>query len=214
MVARGLTTETDLAATPLRRADRQGDHRLHAGVAFIEEISHQSRIAIEAQGELGEVIGADREAIEAFGEGLGGDHIAGQLAHHIHLEAVTTAHQTLLRHQGQHLVRLLGGAAKGHHRDRVGEPHPLPHPFEGLAFQGESGGKGGGGVAGGAAPAQHRILLDWLEDRSAEEAGVFVALEIGEAQNHRSGMERRRDACHALSELVDVVLGRILIAPD
>ena len=41
MVARGLTTETDLAATPLRRADRQSDHRLHAGVAFIEEIGHE-----------------------------------------------------------------------------------------------------------------------------------------------------------------------------
>ena len=214
MVARGLTTETDLAATPLRRADRQGDHRLHTGVAFIEEIGHEGRIAIEAQGELGEVIGADREAIEAFSEGLGGDHIAGQFAHHEHLQAVLTAHQTLFRHQGQHLVPLLGGAAEGHHRDRVGQPHPLPHPFKGLTFQGESRGEGSGGVTGGAAPAQHRILLNRLKGCSAQKPGVFVALEIGETQNHRSGMERRRDAGHPLGQLVDVVLARILVAPD
>ena len=214
MVARGLTTETDLPPTALRRADRQGDHRLHAGVAFIEQIGHKGRIAIEAQGELGEVVGADREAIEAFGERLGHDHIAGQFAHHVHLQSVPTAHQTLLRHQGQHLVPLLGGAAEGHHRDRVGESHHLAHPLEGLAFQGEGGREGGGGVARGAAPAQHRILLDRLEGRSAEEAGVFVALEIGEAQNHRPRMERRRDAGHALGQLVDVIIGRIVVAPD
>ena len=211
MVAGGLAAEADLAAAAAGGADRQGHHRLHAGVAFIEEIGHQGRIPVQPEGELGEVVRTDREAIETFGEGACADHVAGQFAHHVHLQPVLAPHQAVVRHGRQHPVPLLRCAAEGHHRDRVGESHRLPHPQQGLALQGEGGGEGGRAVAGGAAPAQHRVLLLRFEAAAAEQTGVLIALEIREAQDHRCRMEGRRDPRHSLGKGVDVVLGRIRV---
>ena len=128
-------------------------------MALIKQVGHQGRIPIQAQGELGEVVGTDRKAIEALGKGRRSDHIAGQFAHHQHLQTVLASHQAVAGHLGQHAIALFWGAAEGHHRLGVGEPHGVAHPLEGLAFQAEGLPKAWGGVAGGAAPAEHRVLL-------------------------------------------------------
>ena len=176
-------------------------------MALIKQVGHQGRIPIQAQGELGEVVGTDRKAIEALGKGRRSDHIAGQFAHHQHLQTVFASHQALAGHLGQHAIALFWGAAEGHHRLGVGEPHGVAHPLEGLAFQAEGLPKPWGGVAGGAAPAEHRVLLLGFKVAAAQQPGVFIALEIGEAQHHRPGKEGRRDPAHALGQPIDVVVG-------
>jgi len=52
-----------------RWGHRQAHHRQHRGMAPIKQDSHEGRIPIKTQGELGEVVGADRKAIEALGKG-------------------------------------------------------------------------------------------------------------------------------------------------
>ena len=48
--------------------DRQPDHLLDARVALIEVEGDDVGVAVDAERELGEVVGADREAVEQFGE--------------------------------------------------------------------------------------------------------------------------------------------------
>jgi hypothetical protein len=44
------------------------DHPLNRLVPLIEEASEQLRVAINAKRQLGQVVGADRKAVEALGE--------------------------------------------------------------------------------------------------------------------------------------------------
>jgi len=60
--------------------DREPDHLLDACVALIVVESDQLRVAPDADRELHEIIGSDREAVEQLGEGVDLDHVV-QPAH-------------------------------------------------------------------------------------------------------------------------------------
>ena len=117
-------------------------------------------------------------------------------------------------HGLQHPVGFLGGTAKRHHGNRIDQAHPLAYPLKGLTFQAKGGFEGLGAIAGGAPPAQHRILLPGFKGTSPEQLGIFVALEIGKAQDHRFWVERCGNAAHALGQAIDVVIPGLLVAPN
>src|SRR5210317_2035159 len=57
IVTRGLSADSDLATALLRGPNGQAHHLQYCWVTFIKELGHQSGIPVQAQGELGEVIG-------------------------------------------------------------------------------------------------------------------------------------------------------------
>ena len=71
--------------------DGQADHLLHALVALVVVEGDDLAVAIDAEGELGQVVGADREAVEELGEAVDQDDVVGDLAHRVDLEAVLPA---------------------------------------------------------------------------------------------------------------------------
>ena len=96
-------------------------------------------------------------------------------------------------HLRQHVSRLAQRPAERDHDLHVGQPHVLPHPPHRRALEREALAVARVVVAGGAAEAEHRILLDGLEGRAAEQPRVLVGLEVREAHDHRARIERRRD---------------------
>ena len=66
---------------------------LTAGIAFVEVPGEQfqPRVAIQPERELGQVVGADRHAVEVLEELLGEDRIARDLAHHDDAQPVLAA---------------------------------------------------------------------------------------------------------------------------
>jgi hypothetical protein len=64
---------------------------LHALVALVVVERDRRAVAVDAQRELREIVRADREAVEARGEAVDEDHVVGDLAHGVDLEAVFAA---------------------------------------------------------------------------------------------------------------------------
>ena len=93
-VGRPLTADTDLAATILGRLDHHLDHLLHSGMTLIRDAGHNTGVTVKAVGELGQVVGADGEAVENVGKGIRADDVARNLAHHVKLQTILTLDQT------------------------------------------------------------------------------------------------------------------------
>ena len=80
---------------------------LHGRVALVEVVRQllQPGVAVQAQGELGQVVGADGHAVEVGQELVGQDGVARHLAHHDQAQAVLAALQAAV---GQQLAHPLG----------------------------------------------------------------------------------------------------------
>ena len=68
--------------------DRKPQHFQHAGVALVEIERDDLGIAIDAQRQLRQIIGADRETVEQLGECVDADDIVGNFAHDVDFKAV------------------------------------------------------------------------------------------------------------------------------
>ena len=55
-------------------------------------------IAVDPEGQLGEIVGADRKSVEQLGKRVDLDDVVGNLAHHVDLESVLAALQAVGRH--------------------------------------------------------------------------------------------------------------------
>jgi len=179
------------------RAHDALDQALHARVALVEDVRQERGIAVHAQGELGEVVRADREPVEELRELRREHDVVRDLAHDPDLEAVAPAHETVPLHLREHGGALAERATEGHHHAQVGEPHRLAHAPHGPTLEREAVAVVLVVVARRAAEPDHRIALGGLEPLSAGEARVLAGLEVGEAREHRARVERRRDHGHA-----------------
>ncbi len=207
VVAGGLTADADLAFVFAAGGDDLGDHAFHGWIPFIEDGRDDFAVAVDAEDELGEVIGADAEAVEEFGEFVGEDHVAGDLAHDVDLEVVLAAFQSVPGHLGLDAPGFVEGATEGDHQLEVGESHLLADLEDGGAFEGEPGLITGMIVSAGAAEPDHGVFLDGFVGLAADEIGVFVGLEVAEAEDDVLGVKGGGDHRDALGELVDEVLG-------
>ena len=138
MVAWCLAAQSDLGAGLVRLADDVLDHPFHGIVLFVEKFGKILRVAIDAKCELGKIVAADREAVEAFGKSLCQNDIRGNFAHDIDLESVFAAAQAVLGHDRQYAVGFRDRAAERDHDDHIGKAHFFTHASDGLAFQGKS----------------------------------------------------------------------------
>ena len=127
-----------MAAVTLGAVDRELQHVEHTGIAFVELEGDHLRVAIDPENQLGEVVGADREAIEQFGELVDQDDVVRDLAHHVNLKAVLAALKAVSRHDVEHFLGLVDASAEWNHQLQVLQPHDVPHPAHGLAFEREA----------------------------------------------------------------------------
>jgi hypothetical protein len=164
----------------LAALDGHRQQHLDGRVAFVEGVGHQAGVAVQAQGELGQVVRADREAVEVLEELLGQQGVGGDLAHHDELELVFAALEAVLGQQVDHALGFVEVAHEGHHHLHVGEAQLVAHLLHGGAFEFEAVAEAVGDVARGAAEAEHRVFFFRLVDLAAEQLAVFVRLEVGQ----------------------------------
>mmetsp|Transcript_53285 Transcript_53285/g.125036 ORF Transcript_53285/g.125036 Transcript_53285/m.125036 type:complete len:660 (-) Transcript_53285:2122-4101(-) len=206
MVAGALAADADVLAGGTAGADGARDQGLDGWVALVEVAGQllQAGVAVQAECELRQVVGADRHAVEMLQELFGQDGVARHLAHHDQPQAVHASLEALLRQHAHHALGLLHGAHKGHHDLDVGQAHVLAHALQGLAFHRERVLELTADVARRATEAQHRVLFIRLVARAADQLAVLVGLEIRQPHDHRpreKGGGNRRDA---FGQLVDV----------
>ncbi len=72
-------------------ADGHGEQALDGLVALVEMLRHDGGVAIQPERELGQVVGADRHAVEVLEIFVRQQRVGRQLAHHDDLEAVLAA---------------------------------------------------------------------------------------------------------------------------
>ena len=104
----------------------------------------------------------------SVGEALGENDVRRYLAHHVDLEPVLAALQTILRHRLEHAIGFGRGPAEGHHHDHIGKAEPLARALDRPELQREAFAVAVAVIATGAAEAEHRILLGWLERRATD----------------------------------------------
>ena len=114
----------------------------------------------------------------------------------------------LRRQQFRDRLGLLHRAHEGHHDLHVVQTHLFAHAQDGLALQFETGLEGRIHVAGCAPESQHGILLVGFVATAANEIGVFVRLEVRQADDDRLRRKGRSDLRHALRQARDEELPR------
>src|SRR3569832_1004999 len=152
IVRRRLAADADVFAARAAGLDRHLHELQYRAVALVEA-GDDAGIAVDAERELSEVIGADGEAVEEVEELVGEQSVSGYLAHHVVLEIAFAACETVFRHRVQHRARLLHAAHEGDHQRDVGKPHGLAHLLHRRAFRRGAGGGAGRRGARGAAGA-------------------------------------------------------------
>ena len=91
--------QTDLFAAPLGSGNDHPDHIFDRFVPFVGDTGDQAGVAIQAVGQLGQVVGADGKAIEVFEKLVGEYDVRRYLAHHDHAKAVDAAFQLVIFQQ-------------------------------------------------------------------------------------------------------------------
>jgi len=77
--------------------DGLADHRHHVGVALVEIKGDDLGVAVHAQHQLRQVVGADGETVEMMQERFGQQRVGRNLAHHDQAQSFVAALQSVLR---------------------------------------------------------------------------------------------------------------------
>ena len=154
------------------------DHHLHALVTFVVVEGHDLAVAVDAQGELREVVGTNRESVKVRRELVDQDHVVGNLAHGVDLETVVAASKSVFCHAGQNPFGLSDSTNERQHEHHVGEPHLLADSLHGLAFEREALFVRRVRVTRRPAKSDHRVVLEGFEIGPTQQAGVLVRLEV------------------------------------
>ncbi|KAI6756149.1 hypothetical protein HG530_011885 [Fusarium avenaceum] len=134
MITRGLTTETNLAVPLVSFLDNPRNHPLDCFVLLIEEISQHTRVTVNAQYKLSQIIRSDREAIKVVGETGGQNDVRWNLTHDVDLETIPTTPEAILGHDVQHLAGLFDSSTEGDHDNGILEAHLLTDSPDSTAF--------------------------------------------------------------------------------
>ena len=120
IVRRRLAAEPGVDAVAPAAFDRPADHLLDPGVALVVVEGHHGAVAVHPEGELGEVVRADREAVEPLGELVDQDRrCSGSRTSRRSSSPFSPAPQTELGHRLEDQVGLLQPADEREHQDDV-----------------------------------------------------------------------------------------------
>ena len=95
--AKFLAADADVFAPGAAGLDGHAEDLLHRRIALVEAGGHQAGVAVQAQGELGHVVGADGEPVEVLQKLLGQQAVGWDLAHHDQAQAVLAPPQAVGR---------------------------------------------------------------------------------------------------------------------
>jgi hypothetical protein len=129
-----LTTNADLDTLFFRRTDEHAQKPLNGVIALIIEMGDKGGVAVEAEGQLSEIIAANGEAVDLPGEFPGEDDVGRQFGHEIDFETMQTLTKIAFRHDDLDPEQLRDGAAERDHDGDIVKPHFFAHLFDGLAF--------------------------------------------------------------------------------
>ena len=181
VIAGSLAADADLAAVFMAGGDDFGDESGDGRAAFVEEGGDESAVAVDAEDELGEVVGSDAEAVEERGE-LGGEQdVAGEFAHHVHFQGIVASDKAVEGHLLLNLASFFRCAAEGDHYLQVGEAHGLAHPSHCAAFKTEGRLVTGMVIPACTAEPEHRVFFKGFVGAATDEVGVFVGLEVAQS---------------------------------
>src|SRR6266571_6313472 len=107
MVGRTLPADADVFPGLATGLDRLSQHGFHRRVALVERGRYESRVAVQSERELREIVRPDRESVEVLEKLLGEHRVRGYLAHHDEPQAVLPALQAVHGEQLDHLGALL-----------------------------------------------------------------------------------------------------------
>src|SRR5258706_8869194 len=156
MVGWPLPADTDVFSGLAAGVDRQSQHGFHRGIALVERVGYETRVAVPAERELGEIVRPDRESVEVLEELLGEHRVRGHLAHPYKPQPIVTAPQAVLREQVDHLGALAQRAHERHHDLDIGEADLVSYPAHRLAFHLEAVAERLGDISRRAAETEHR----------------------------------------------------------
>jgi hypothetical protein len=142
VIGGALPADADILAGGVAGADRALEQDLDRRVALIEGACHQARVAIQAERQLGQVVGADGKAVEIFEEAFREYRVGRQFAHHDQTQAVSATFQAIFGEDFHHIARFLHGAHEGDHHLDVLQAHVLAHVSQRLALELEAGAEG------------------------------------------------------------------------
>ena len=188
MVARALPADADVLAGGAAGRDRARDHRLHRRIALVEVAREQLQagVAVEAERELGQVVRADRHAVEVLEELLGEDRVARHLAHHDHAQPVGAAGRARFSPRSASISTTASAwpsvRTNGTMISTLVRPMSLRTRLQRLAFHRERLAERLADVARRAAKAEHRVLFLGLVARAADQLAVLVALEVADSR--------------------------------
>src|SRR5690554_4336344 len=204
MIRRALTANADVLTGFLAGLDGVRQQRLHRVITLIEQVGNNAGVPVQAQSQLGQVVGTNGEAIKVLQELLRQNSVGRQLTHHDHAQTVLAALQAIFCQQAHYLLGFTHCAHKRNHHFHVGEAHLITHFFQGTAFQLETVTEGFRDVAGRTTEAQHRVLFVRLIQSAANEVGVLVGFEVRQANNHLLRRERSCQGGNAFNQLFHV----------
>ena len=215
MVGGPLPADARVLARLAARDDGHLQHRLDRVVALVERrCDRASRVAVDGEGQLRHVVGADREPVEVLEESFGEDRVGRNLAHHDHAKPVTAALEPLFLQKRDHHLRFLERAHERDHQLDVREAHRLANALHRGAFEGEAIVEFLRNVTSRAAEPDHRILLVRFIALAAHQVRILVRFEVRQTDDHLLGPKRRCDSRDPLGDLAHVELGRALVATD
>lgn len=106
IVAGALATKAYGASDRVGASDQRADAASDGRVGLIEDAGKDLGVAVDAEGQLGQVVTADRKTVEALREVLGEDDVGRDLGHDVDLQALPAAYEPLLHHRVEDTVRL------------------------------------------------------------------------------------------------------------
>lgn len=121
VIAGSLSADADFNFMGVGFFDEDLDELFDSGITFIEEGSKIGGVAVNAEGELGEIVGADRKAIETSGKLIGQEDVRGDFGHHVDLEFVFPSFKAMSSAGLEDKVGFFDGAAKRDHGDDIGK---------------------------------------------------------------------------------------------
>ena len=92
-------------------------------------------VAVKTQCQLGQVIGADREAVEVLQKGVRKQGVRRDLAHHDDFKIVDPSHQSVVCQQGHDRLGLRQSPDKRHHQPDILESHVVANIFQCTALK-------------------------------------------------------------------------------
>ena len=184
MIGWPLATNTNVFTRLVTGLDGIGQQLFNRRVTLVEQVSDHTRVTVQTQRQLSQVVGTDGETVEEFKEFICQNRVGRQLTHHDDAQAIFATLEAVFSQQVDHLARFTQRAHERHHDFNVGQTHLIAYTLKGAAFQLEAIAEVFADVTRSTTEAQHRVFFFRLVQLAADQVRVFVGLKVRQTHDH------------------------------